>query len=226
MALFDERQGPLPYFLIAFTLVTGMVDALSFLRLDEVFVANMTGNIVMLGFDLGGMKGISALLHLTALAAFILGAAAGARLAAAFGAHRGRLVALLATAKIILGGCTLAVALCAPNRYALIALLALSMGLQNAVVRRLGFPDLTTTVLTGTITALSGDFAMGAGMTRQQGQRILSALLLLTGAAAGALLLNMAGVVAVISANLALLVFIAVGAYRSWSSQAAWTALV
>lgn len=225
----DERDGPLPVFLILFTLVTGMVDALSFLRLGEVFVANMTGNIVMLGFDIGGMKGISALTHVTALAAFVIGAAAGGKLAAAFGAHRGRLVALLAAGKISLGVGAAAVALLVPHveetsfRYALIVLLSLSMGLQNATIRRLGMPDLTTTVLTGTITVLSVDLAAGSGLTRQQARRILSALLLFVGAAAGALLLQAGGIATVILVNLGLLACIAAGAFRSWFSQASWT---
>lgn len=227
--IFEEQDGPLPFFLILFTLDTGMVDALSFLRLNEVFVANMTGNIVMLGFDIGGMKGISALTHVTALAAFVIGATTGGKLAATFGAHRGRLVALLAASKIILGSGAAAVALLVPHveatsfRYALIVLLALSMGLQNAGIRRLGMPDLTTTVLTGTITALSADLAVAPGLTRQQARRILSALLLFLGAAAGALLLQVGGIATVVLVNLGLLVCIASGAFRSWSSQAPWT---
>lgn len=227
--IFDEQDGPLPVFLILFTLVTGMVDALSFLRLGEVFVANMTGNIVMLGFDIGGMKGISALTHITALAAFVIGAAAGGKLASNFGAHRARLVALLAAGKILLGGGAVAVALLVPQaeatwfRYALIVLLSLSMGLQNATIRRLGMPDLTTTVLTGTITSLSTDFVAGPGLTRQQLRRILSALLLFAGAATGALLLQAGGVATVILVNLGMLACIAAGAFRSWSSQAPWT---
>jgi uncharacterized membrane protein YoaK (UPF0700 family) len=47
-----ERLLP-PLFLIL-TFVTGVVDATSYLRLGHVFVANMTGNVVFLGFGLAG----------------------------------------------------------------------------------------------------------------------------------------------------------------------------
>ena len=48
------RQGPLPVLLIGLTVVTGLVDAFSYLSLGHVFVANMTGNVVFLGFGLAG----------------------------------------------------------------------------------------------------------------------------------------------------------------------------
>jgi uncharacterized membrane protein YoaK (UPF0700 family) len=38
------------------TAVTGVVDAVSFLALGHVFTANMTGNIVFLGFALAGAR--------------------------------------------------------------------------------------------------------------------------------------------------------------------------
>jgi hypothetical protein len=51
------RHGPLPPLLLSMTLVTGLVDAFSYLLLGHVFVANMTGNIVLLGFALAGDPG-------------------------------------------------------------------------------------------------------------------------------------------------------------------------
>lgn len=52
-----SKQGPLPPLLLALTLVTGLVDAFSYLILGHVFVANMTGNVVLLGFALAGAPG-------------------------------------------------------------------------------------------------------------------------------------------------------------------------
>ena len=46
--------GPLPEMLLALTLVTGIVDAVSILALGRVFVANMTGNVVFAGFAITG----------------------------------------------------------------------------------------------------------------------------------------------------------------------------
>ena len=56
------------------TVVTGLVDAVSYLALGHVFVANMTGNVVFLGFALAGAPGLSAPASLAALVAFLVGA--------------------------------------------------------------------------------------------------------------------------------------------------------
>ncbi|HEY6318288.1 MAG TPA: YoaK family protein, partial [Acidimicrobiia bacterium] len=63
----DSKHGPLPPLLIAMTLVTGLVDAFSYLVLGHVFVANMTGNIVFLGFAMAGAPGFSVAASLVAL---------------------------------------------------------------------------------------------------------------------------------------------------------------
>ena len=71
------RDGPLPPLLVAMTLVTGLVDAFSYLVLGHVFVANMTGNVVFLGFALAGAPGFSIGASVVALASFCLGALVG-----------------------------------------------------------------------------------------------------------------------------------------------------
>ena len=86
----DDPHGPLPPLLLALTVVTGLVDAFSYLVLGRVFVANMTGNVVFLGFALAGAGGFSIAASLVALGAFSLGALAGGRLSTQLGAHRGR----------------------------------------------------------------------------------------------------------------------------------------
>ena len=72
------QHGPLPPLLISMTLVTGLVDAFSYLLLGHVFVANMTGNVVFLGFALAGAPGFSVVASLAALASFASGALLGA----------------------------------------------------------------------------------------------------------------------------------------------------
>jgi uncharacterized membrane protein YoaK (UPF0700 family) len=71
--------------------------------------------------------------------------------------------------------------------YVLITVLALAMGIQNAVTRRIAVPDLTTTVLTLTITGLAADIAAGG---RKPGtmRRVLSVLSMLVGAVIGGIL--------------------------------------
>jgi hypothetical protein len=55
----DDKNGPLAPLLLCLTVVTGMVDAFSYLVLGHVFVANMTGNVVFLAFALAGAHGFS-----------------------------------------------------------------------------------------------------------------------------------------------------------------------
>ena len=55
----DPKHGPLPALLLGLTVVTGLVDAVSVLSLGRVFVANMTGNVVFVGFALAGAPGFS-----------------------------------------------------------------------------------------------------------------------------------------------------------------------
>jgi uncharacterized membrane protein YoaK (UPF0700 family) len=75
--LAEPRHGSLPVLLLALTLVTGVIDAISLLALGRVFVANMTGNVVVTGFAIAGVPQFSLVTSLVVLATFLLGAAAG-----------------------------------------------------------------------------------------------------------------------------------------------------
>ncbi|MCG6500277.1 YoaK family protein, partial [Kitasatospora sp. A2-31] len=199
----DPRHGPLVSMLLALTVVTGMVDAVSYLALGHVFVANMTGNVVFLGFALAGAPGLSATASLAALAAFLSGALAGGRLGELLPGHRGRLLVVgVCVEATLLTGATLVAALADhgadPARYVLIGSLGLAMGWQNAVVRHLKVPDLTTTVLTMTITALAAE--------RAGRRRLASAVWMLGGAVLGAVLVLHAHVTGALGAALVLLV--------------------
>ncbi len=68
-----DRPPPVLWALIAFTVVSGLVDAVSYLGLGHVFTANMTGNIVILGFAAAGGPGFSVLASLTSLGCFLAG---------------------------------------------------------------------------------------------------------------------------------------------------------
>src|SRR5664280_1116623 len=163
------RAQHLVRLLVGMTVVTGLVDAVSYLALGRVFVANMTGNVVVLGFAWAGDASLSAAASLLALAAFLLGALAGGELAARSGAHRGRHLTAGSGAALVLLVAALAVAVAGRqpyaggSRYALVVLLAIAMGLQNATARALGVPDATTTVLTLTLTGLAADSRLAAG---------------------------------------------------------------
>lgn len=189
----DGRHGPLAPLLLLLTLITGFVDAYSYLVLGHVFVANMTGNVVFCGFALAAAVGFSLTASLTALAAFALGALAGGRLARLHREHRGRVLHLILVAETLLVAAAYAVAegsdpVTAPgSRYALISLLGLAMGVQNAGARALSVPDLTTTVLTMTITGATADSRAAGGRGGKTGRRLLSVLTMFLGALFGAL---------------------------------------
>jgi len=76
-----SKDGLLPPLLVALTVVTGLVDAFSYLVLGHVFVANMTGNVVFFAFALAGVGGFSATASVTAIGCFALGALAGTLIA-------------------------------------------------------------------------------------------------------------------------------------------------
>src|SRR4051794_4405873 len=138
-------RGPLPPLLLTLTVVTGVVDAVSILRLGRVFVANMTGNVVFSGFALVGVPGFSLSASLAALAGFLVGALGGGMLAGRLGPDRGLLLRAGAAAELILVVGALALTAGLPSaaaRDGIAALLALAMGIQNAVARRLAVPDL------------------------------------------------------------------------------------
>src|SRR2546423_955443 len=84
----DPAHGPLPALMLVLTVLTGVVDAVSILALGRVFVANMTGNIVFVGFALAGAAGFSLAASLAALAGFVVGARVGGRLSGRLGSDR------------------------------------------------------------------------------------------------------------------------------------------
>jgi len=108
--------------------------------------------------------------------------------------------------------------------YTLVVLLAFAMGLQNATARRLGVPDLTTTVLTLTFTGLAADSHFAGGTNPNVGRRLLATAAMFMGASLGAVLILHVGVSAALAVAFTLLLFNAMAGYRLSSSTAAWTA--
>jgi uncharacterized membrane protein YoaK (UPF0700 family) len=153
---------------------------------------------------------------LSAVFAFALGAAVGGRWAAGRTVHRGHLLAVGTSAQagvVLLAAVMVSVAGIQgwAVRLTLIGLLALAMGGQNAVVRRLAVPDLTTTVLTLTVTGLVADTTP----TSVRGRRLISVLAMLAGALTGGVLLRWVTLAAPLWLAAALLVACAAGAYAA-----------
>ena len=187
----EARGLPLVTVLLGLTVVSGLIDAVSYLGLGHVFTANMTGNVVVLGFAAAGAPGFSVPHTATSLVCFLLGAVAGGRVGRRWGEGSRRTWArLVLAAEAILVGASAAVAFAAPHAtatvYALIALTAFAMGLRNATVRRLGVADLTTTVLTMTLTGLAADSRAGGGSGGRSPRRSASVVAMAAGAGLGA----------------------------------------
>ncbi|MCF3135164.1 YoaK family protein, partial [Streptomyces olivochromogenes] len=187
----EARGIRLTVVLLALTVVSGLIDAVSFLGLGRVFTANMTGNVVVLGFAAAGAAGFSVPHTATSLFCFLAGAAAGGRVAARFGGGSRRTWTRVTLAvEAVLVGASAVVAFAAPGApattYTLIALTAFAMGLRNATVRKLGIPDLTTTVLTMTLTALASDATAGTTTNQRSARRAAAVLAMLAGATVGA----------------------------------------
>jgi uncharacterized membrane protein YoaK (UPF0700 family) len=108
-------------------------------------------------------------------------------------------------------------------RYALIVCLALAMGVQNSSVRRLAVPDLTTTVLTLTVTGIGADSALGGGKGSKSGRRLVSIAAMFIGALAGAALILHVHVALPLIMALAIVAAVAVVSQWSSRSDPAWT---
>jgi uncharacterized membrane protein YoaK (UPF0700 family) len=216
----SAAEESLPPLLILLTIVTGVVDALAYLRLGHVFVANMTGNVVFLGFAAAGAGGLSVPGSLLALACFLPGGIAAGRLATRLGDDRRRQLRAATTVELVLCAAAIPVAaaagqqLGAGSRYALIGLMALAMGVQNATARRLAVIDLTTTVLTLTLTGIAADSWLGGGTGARTARRVIAVGAMLLGAFVGALLLLQLAPVAPLVLAAALLALVVVGARR------------
>jgi uncharacterized membrane protein YoaK (UPF0700 family) len=183
--------------LLGLTVVTGLVDAVSYLRLGRVFVANMTGNVVFLGFSVDRHSGLSPVASLIAIGGFLAGALAGGRVAALLSSRPNRWLGvaigseafLLALVAMLAG--TGVLPLSGRGDFATIVGLAVALGLQNSTVRHFAVPDLTTTVLSLTLTGLAADSALVGGSGSRPHRRLGSVAAMLAGAAIGAGLLQL-----------------------------------
>ena len=193
----DPRERTRDALLIGLTLAAGVVDAVSYLGLGQIFTANMTGNVVFLALAVGQRRLLTAVRSLAALAAFCVGAVVAGRLL-----QRPRPAGLWPPrVTAVLGGSLACMATFAgvwavvrgsPGDrlvYLLIGLSSLGMGMQNAVARHLAVPGLTTTVITTALTGFMVDLpALGVrGPAQRRGG--IAVLALFSGAAIGAALM-------------------------------------
>jgi uncharacterized membrane protein YoaK (UPF0700 family) len=173
----------------------GLVDAVCFLALGGVFAEMMTGNLLLMALSIGtgGALGQTAR-YIPAITAFVLGALIGGRLLRAPRRLQERRMGFAIEWGVIIAATTLA-CVAEPDAHNLaghvvVAMLALAMGIQNAMVRVHGVPDIATNVMTVTFTGIIADSALAGGNNRNWRRRVTSVGLFMAGAALGGFLLK------------------------------------
>ncbi|WP_245635947.1 YoaK family protein [Herbiconiux solani] len=183
--------------MLALTFSTGVVDAVGYLGLDKVFAGNMTGNVVILGMALAGAEDLPWLGPLLALFAFMAGAVVGGRVLRPVKAGwTTRTTTLFAVVGIVLAGLAIAMFVLGgrppqPWELVITVLLAAAMGLQAATARHIAVKDVTTVVVTSTITGFAADSRLAGGKGQPWFRRAAAIVLIAAGAGVGALLLHL-----------------------------------
>jgi uncharacterized membrane protein YoaK (UPF0700 family) len=206
-------RDPLTLALLALTFTSGIVDAVSYLGLGRVFTANMTGNVVLLGFGIAHSGGLPILAPVVSLGSFAIGAGGGGLLGAKLAHRRAAHLSAALTVQASLIACATVLAAAthvdtgSASRYVLIGALAVAMGLQTATARRLAVPDLPTTVVTQTLTGFVADSRLFGGSGQGTVRRGSAVTAMLAGALTGALLVKASLVlVLAVAGGLALLI--------------------
>ena len=208
--------------MLALTFSTGVVDAVGYLGLDKVFTGNMTGNVVILGMAIVGAEDLPVLGPVLALAGFMGGAALGGRVLkrSAPGWTRGTTALLGLVGAVILAlAAVVAVDRSHPVALTVTTLLGGAMGVQAATARFIAVKDVTTVVVTSTITGLAADSVLGAGRGGNSARRVAAVVLILVGAAAGAALLRLDLSFGLLLSGLITVVVAAIGATATRSAS-------
>lgn len=178
--------------MLALTFVTGLVDAGGYLGLDRVFVGNMTGNVVILGMGAAGADGLPVFGPALALGTFIFGASlAGLSMRSSPPGWSSRLTAVAVTSVLLVAATAVMLAITSTDSTVVIvaaAMTACAMGMQAAAARKVGVADVTTVVVTSTITVWATDMFARPHRTTIVNRRLAAIVAILLGALVGALL--------------------------------------
>jgi uncharacterized membrane protein YoaK (UPF0700 family) len=180
--------------LLLLTFGTGIIDAISVLVLGHVFVANMTGNVIFLGFWFAKHTVVDMTAAVVAFGSFLAGAVIGGRFARRLERDTRRWVTValavetvvLLTLSVLAG--TGALDYHDNTKLILIAGLAMAFGSQNATARQFGIQELSTTVLTSTIVGIGVDSRLAGGTGQREKLRFSVVLTMCAGAVVGATL--------------------------------------
>ncbi|WP_300678685.1 YoaK family protein [Nocardioides sp.] len=184
------------WLMLVLTFTTGINDAVGYLGLDKVFTGNMTGNVVVLGMAVVGGNGLPVVGPALALVGFMVGAALGGRALRRSGAAWSPICTgifgVVAVLMLALG-ITLLIdgdRPVKPLEVTITTIAAVAMGMQAAAARHIAVKDVTTVVVTSTLTGLAADSRFGSGKGGGSGRRFAAVALILLGALVGAALLK------------------------------------
>ncbi|WP_247828379.1 YoaK family protein [Arthrobacter antioxidans] len=184
------------WLMLILTFSTGVIDAVGYLGLDRVFTGNMTGNVVLLGMAFTGGADLPILRPALALVFFMVGAAlAGRVLRKGPEGWSGRTSITFLTVTVGLTALAVYVALVDVAADELLgsittSVLATVMGVQAATAKRLKVAEITTVVVTSTITGLASDSRLAGGKSPFWARRAAAIALIMAGAVVGALTLR------------------------------------
>jgi uncharacterized membrane protein YoaK (UPF0700 family) len=180
--------------LLLLTFATGIVDAISVLVLGHVFVANMTGNVIFLGFWFVPHSGVDLTAAVVAFVSFVVGTVLGGRFARHLDNEVRRwLTVALCTEVVVLVILSILAGTGVLDyrdntKLILIAGMAITFGSQNATARQFGIQELSTTVLTSTIVGIGFDSRLAGGTGQREKLRYGVVLTMCGGAVIGATL--------------------------------------
>jgi uncharacterized membrane protein YoaK (UPF0700 family) len=182
--------------MLALTFSTGVIDAVGYIGLDRVFTGNMTGNVVILGMALTGANNLPIVGPSIALIAFLAGAVVAGRVlrpirtgwtgraTTLFGVVAGIILALSIVLFAVVETPVLPLAL------SVTAALGFAMGMQAGTARHIAVKDVTTVVVTSTLTALAADSWLAGGSGQPWKRRAGAVILIGLGAVTGGFLVQ------------------------------------
>src|SRR5699024_3939943 len=188
---------------------------------------NVTGNVLFLGFSLGGAAELLWWASLLGIVAFVLGALLAGRIRFHHGGHLARYLLLATALETALFAVAVAVMLVLPDTddsvmALLITVIGVAMGLQNATARSLALPGLNTTVLTLSLSDMAVGSSVAGGTGSNAGRRMVALLAMMCGAACGAVLVIHAAPVWCMAGCIGLLVVVTAVAARYRATTAEW----
>lgn len=177
------------------TAICGIIDVVCFLALGSVFAEMMTGNLLMMAIIIGSRDAIAEVdKYVFALLAFALGALIGGRIMKKYGYESHPKIAFwliwLLLGASSLFAMTLPEANSQDRSHFLLVVLAVTMGIQNAVIRVHGEPDIATNLMTVTYTALIAESSLAGHSSERFFRRFASVAVFVGSAAFGVYLLT------------------------------------